>query len=156
MATPHTERQYRGIQGAFSAWLRDHRASFPAPMDVVAGYLRHVRRVSGPSAVPVHASAVGALYRAAGLAFDTKAPELARVLTRARAAQPRPRVTNLNRLMRFLANLGDPEAGPVELTITPDPGTAAVETVTLELVALPGPPGRYRLYATHRVVKNDG
>jgi hypothetical protein len=78
-------RLYAGAQRGFLIWLQAQPlGSLPDTHDAVARYLRTVLRRRGASVVPVHASAIAALYRDQGLPLDTRAPAIQAVLSVAR------------------------------------------------------------------------
>lgn len=83
--SPTTMRLYAGAQRGYLDWLRRQpMGSLPDMHEAVARYLRAVLRRRGASVVPVHASAIAALYRDQGLPLDTRAPVIQAVLSVAR------------------------------------------------------------------------
>jgi hypothetical protein len=82
--TPKTERIYAAAQAAFSRWCRDEEIRPPASHEAIAAYLCTCMRVRGPSAVPVHLSAIAQLYRSFGRTLDTKSAVIQSVVSVAR------------------------------------------------------------------------
>lgn len=80
----NTARLYSTAEIAFDKWREEKRLQHPLAYDEIANYLRDVAKERGPSAVPVHMSVIGRLYRQRGWPVDTKAPVLQSVIKAAR------------------------------------------------------------------------
>jgi hypothetical protein len=79
-----TDRLYAAAQLAFGAWCRTHSVRSPASHAAIADYLHECCRERGPSAVPVHLSAIARMYREAGRPLDTKNADIQAVVSIAR------------------------------------------------------------------------
>jgi hypothetical protein len=88
-AAHNTDRLYAAAQLSFEAWCRARRIRRSPPShEAVADYLRDCAETRGASVVPVHLSAIAALYREHGHALDTRHPVIQEVVKVARAAMP--------------------------------------------------------------------
>jgi Phage integrase, N-terminal SAM-like domain len=80
-----TQRLYASAQNSFINWCDTNRIHNPTH-DHIAQYLSTVYTTRGPSAVPVHLSAIASLFRAHHLTLDTKAQPIQDITTKARNA----------------------------------------------------------------------
>jgi hypothetical protein len=80
------KKMYASSQNHFREWSREMTLTDANLHEIVARYLRHCRREFGVTTVPPRLSALAAMFRAEGRAFDTKSPILQRVVAPAREA----------------------------------------------------------------------
>jgi hypothetical protein len=80
----HTNRIYLRAQAAFIFWCKAQRLRHPVSAHDLARYLRHAMETRGTTVVPVHLSAIAAMYRPKGWEIDVKTEVLQRELRQSR------------------------------------------------------------------------
>jgi hypothetical protein len=86
----NTARQYWAIGRWFDEWRRERGLRLPLSPEQVALYLRFAERHRGLSVVPQHLSAIARIHRQLGHTFDTKAPAIQAVVSKARRSSSHP------------------------------------------------------------------
>lgn len=81
-----TDRIYASVHRSFSEWCATHQVTTEPSHADVARYLADCGKNRGPTAVPVHLSAIANLFRSNGKALDTKSRDIQSVLEAARRA----------------------------------------------------------------------
>lgn len=85
-----TGRLYASAQAAFAEWCNRQGMSNPGHEDI-ARYLAECATTRGPSAAPVHLSAIADLFRSEGRYLDTRSPLIQAAMEPIRRSMKRAR-----------------------------------------------------------------